>query len=295
MFAHIKKLTPHNVCVKWPRIVWRKFWYRAIHGPLKRLYFGSRGFHVLRDVYGTKFRYHAWDTTPLNKILPRTNYTEEFAALRTLILPGHTVFDVGANIGLHTVCMSKQVGSHGTVHAFEPVPSTFNELKETLALNNNPNVTAVNSAFSDHRGTQTMHIFDQQYHEWNTFGTPTFAGISPQKTVEVTVQTIDGYCEEHAISHIDFLKIDVEGFETQVLSGACTLLEQKKINYISFEISEIPLHGAGATAQDVFALLADVGYTVYRYNHQHDTFTGPVTLADDFHTNLYASWKPLNT
>lgn len=295
MATSITKFTPRNILIKWPRIVWRKFWYRAIHGPLKQIYFGSNGFHILKDVYGTKFRYHAWDTTPLNKILPRENHAQEFAAFKKLIKPGNTVFDVGANIGLHSVFMSRLVGPQGSVHVFEPVPDTFAELKETLKLNKLTNVTTINAALYDQEGTGTINVFDQQYHEWSTFGSPSFDGVTPKTTVEVRLNTLDAYCEKNNIDHIDFLKIDVEGFEKQVISGALTMLRYKKIDYLSFEISEIPLKGAGITSREVFDLLESVGYTVYKYDNVSNQFIGPMIISYDFHTNLYASWKPMNT
>ncbi len=295
MAPSIKKITPYNIIVKWPRIIWRKFWYRIIHGPAKRLYFGRKGFHVLKDSYGIKFRYHEWDKSTLNKILPRENYANEFSAIKQLVNFGDTVFDIGANIGLHATYISRLVGSKGFVHAFEPVPDTFKELESTILLNKRHNIKAINSAMSDHEGYQTMNIFERQYHEWNTFGNPDFNGVKPKSKKRVIVQTVDSYCSKNNICHINFVKIDVEGFEKQVLNGSINMLKNKQIDYISFEISKIPLQGARSESHGVFDILDSVGYSVYKFDELKNRFTGPITASDDFHTNLYASWKLIHT
>lgn len=286
-------ITPYKIFIKWPRIMWRKFWFSAVHGPLRNIYFGKDGFRVLRDAYGIRFRYYSWDRSTFNKLIPRENYRQEFSAIKNLINPGDIVFDVGANMGIHSVYMSRLAGNNGKVRAFEPVLRTFQELKATIHLNKCKNVITENIALSNEQGTKTMQIFDRHLHEWNTFGKPDFGGIKPIETCDVKVDTLDNYCMTNNISRIDFLKIDVEGFEKHVLTGSSDMLKNKKINFISFEISQIPLRGAGISSDEVIRLLNSYGYCVYRYDSKTRSFFGPVSKSDDFHTNLYASWKKI--
>jgi FkbM family methyltransferase len=81
---------------------------------------------------------------------------ETVEALYKYCRPGMTVFDIGANAGYLTLLMSKLVGEFGHVHAFEPIPQTFNSLLQTLQINGLRNVTVHQVAVSDHVGEARM-------------------------------------------------------------------------------------------------------------------------------------------
>src|SRR5204863_14161 len=104
---------------------------------------------ILEDVYGIRFVLYPWDHVLLEKHLSRRNYVSEFEAMKKIIKKGDTVFDVGANIGLHSVLFRRWVAASGRVFSFEPVPETEALLLETLALNRCLDVTVVRQALSD--------------------------------------------------------------------------------------------------------------------------------------------------
>ena len=85
-------------------------------------------------------------------------------------------------------------------------------------------------------------------------------------TIEVNVRTINDICEELNIDRINFMKIDVEGFESDVLSGAKNLLENKKIEYILFELQDTILHSINRTSREVFEIIFNAGYQIIDLN-----------------------------
>jgi hypothetical protein len=144
-----------------------------------------------------------------------------------------------------------------------------------------------------------MNLFGPQFAEWNTLGTPKMTGpdgklVSPSQSVEVPSWTLDEFCNTERIERINFLKVDVEGFELSVFRGAERLLRERRVDYICFEISQEPLRGAGVESGKVFEALETLGYLAYRFDGRTGAFHGPVRDTAESWTNFFASWKDLS-
>jgi len=125
-----------------------------------------------------------------------------------------TIFDVGANTGQSALRFS---GAFPTsdIYSFEPVPDTFAALKQnTSGIRHVRTFQCAMGAKPDR-----AKIFLGDVSQKNSMVAET------GKSVDVEVKTIDGFCDENGIKAIDFLKIDVEGFEFQVLDGAAKMLD----------------------------------------------------------------------
>lgn len=130
------------------------------------------------------------------------------------ITEGSVVFDLGAHVGFYTLLASTLVGSKGRVFTFEPMPKNLFYLKEHLRLNRMTNVTVIEAAVSDCSG---VTYFEE--------GSSTFEGhISSQGTLQVKTVSLDELIARGEISTPDYIKMDVEGAEMQVFSGAKSLL-----------------------------------------------------------------------
>jgi len=137
----------------------------------------------------------------------------------------------------------------------------------------------------------------------NTFSTATRPGIllvtklredhKPSSTENVHATTVDIFAQTESLEYLDFVKIDVEGFERDVLEGAESSLRDKRIKHLSFEISEIPLKGGNRTAQEVFDLLKACGYLTYEFDPSAKKFRGPIGGSEAFYQNYYASTHSL--
>jgi len=222
----------------------------------------------------------------------------EFKAIPRLVQRGGTAFDIGANIGIYSVLLSRLCGPTGRVWAFEPVPETYWRLRETLALNRCENVIPVQSAVYDKSGSARMNLYGSQFAEWNTLGVPpprpvNGKQVSPRESVEVPAHTLDRFCEAEKIQRIGFLKVDVEGYELSVFRGAERLLKEHRIDYICFEIAKQLLASAGVRSREIFEALEAHGYASYRLDKATGSFQGPVKDTSEAWTNFFASWRDL--
>jgi FkbM family methyltransferase len=191
--------------------------------------------------------------------------------------------------------MGRRVGASGRVIAFEPVSPTAWVMRENLALNRMENVQLIEAAISDAPGTVEMNVFDQRYSAWNSRGSTVIDGIAPVGTVAVRAESLDEAMRANAVERVNLLKIDVEGYELDALRGATRLLAERAVDYLCFEVSQIPLKASGHEAREVFELLASLDYGCYKFDEQSDCFVGPFEDSDDFYVNFYASRRDLRS
>lgn len=161
------------------------------------------------------------------------------------------VYDVGANYGIHTLLMAR-LAAHGRIYAFEPVPRIFRSLEENVRLNDFPNVNCVSAALSSRTGTETFvlghHDGAGHLHQANAVSGET-----------LTVETIalDDFVYGSGNPPPNFMKIDVEGAESEVLLGGTRTLQQAR------PILLVDLHGH-EQERSVGKLLSENKYVLYR-------------------------------
>ena len=221
----------------------------------------------------------------------------EAAVLRKLAATQgfRTIVDVGANIGDWSLIAS-ELFPQASVHSFEIVPETHGRLVANCG--HRKNIVCHNVGLSDIEGTTTVFFspdksgvatcvpdFSEHFHKYE-----------PQK-IEARVSTGDVFCADHGIEAIDFLKIDVEGYEHRVLKGFEGMLKKGNIKIIQFEYGYINI--------DTHFLLKDfhdylggfemkVGkiypsYVDFRaYRHSDEDFYGPNYLAVHSASKIFA-------
>ena len=172
-----------------------------------------------------------------------------------LLTKDDVIFDVGANIGTIANWFAERCKE---VHAFEPYPENIETIREQNNLRRTENMILQPLALGKEKSVMQLHV--KGFHGHHSLGD---AANSPTiKKLEVQVSSIDSYCSENKIQKIDFLKIDVEGFEEDVLLGASELLATKKIGLILFEIREKILTSVSRKSSDVFTPLLNNGYQI---------------------------------
>jgi len=168
------------------------------------------------------------------------------AVIDRFVKPGDTVLDIGANIGLVSLRLSERVGARGTVHAFEPNPLLSRRLIRSLDENDITNVRVHEFALGEKSSTLPMSV---------PAGNAGAASLVPGRgrggtTLNVPVRRLD----DLICDRIAFAKIDVEGFEENVLRGFSRTLTQSPPSMILFEQNE----PRGAA----ISLLREVGYDI---------------------------------
>ncbi|MBD2668927.1 FkbM family methyltransferase [Arthrospira platensis FACHB-439] len=199
------------------------------------------------------------------------NEINEQKLVKNIVKSGMTVFDVGANLGDYSILFSKLIGESGKVYTFEPTPAIFQKLRERINERDLSNVNLFQKAVFSSNQIIKFNEFPEEYSVWNSIGVPDMNNpLNPQekipivKTEMVEAVAIDSFCEEQLIESIDYLKIDVEGAEYDVLLGAKQLLEKNAIRFIQFEISQKMLEGLNRKAKDTFDILIQNGYECHR-------------------------------
>ncbi|WP_242221211.1 FkbM family methyltransferase [Bacillus cereus group sp. BfR-BA-01380] len=146
---------------------------------------------------------------------------------KTFLEPDMTVLDIGANIGTHTLALSRIVGDNGTVLAFEPQRLIYYMLAGVVALNSLTNVWCFQKAVSDEEGTIFVPELDmEQNYNFGGFSLAEPLRGAPRILGGETVPVIS--IDNLNLQKCHFIKVDVEGMEENVLRGA-----QKTINKYS--------------------------------------------------------------
>lgn len=189
--------------------------------------------------------------------------------------------DVGANIGITSIWLAAKSKK---VYCFEPEPENRRRFTANIAANNINNVQLFSEALSDRKGVLDLYIHASYGH--HSLGNVKTSKVL--KKIPVKINTIDCFCAEKKIKSIDILKIDVEGFEYEVLAGASRMLERRKINCVVFEVSKIPLQSLNKSADAIFRILEAHGFAIFGLDGK---LADPVKVADAEHADLVALLK----
>ena len=179
---------------------------------------------------------------------------EHRALMRHLSLDRGVCVDVGANVGLHTVFLSRLVGPAGRVFAFEPDPHNFRLLEANLRLNDARNVTARQCAIGDADGVCRLARNPRNYADCRVT-----SDLPAWTAHEVPMTTLDAALPELQAGALRFVKIDVQGSECRVLRGMRATLARHPDVVMIVEVFPDGLRGAGASARALMEALADLG------------------------------------
>ena len=170
----------------------------------------------------------------------------EMLVWRRALRPGDLFIDVGANVGIYAI-WAGELGAE--VVALEPAADTYALLMENVALNGYP-IKTIQAAAGATSGTARF-----------TSGRDTLNRQDPKGNVEAAMVTIDSIVEDRAVAG---MKIDVEGFEIDVLRGCERALSERRLRLIQLEWNATSKAAVGADRRPVADLLAKYGYGLYR-------------------------------
>lgn len=176
--------------------------------------------------------------------------------IKRLVKKNDYVLDIGANIGAHTLFIAKYVGNNGKVIAFEPMPFAREKLYKNITLNSFKNIVVENIALSDVNLSQQKVNF--QY-SW-----PLNSGSASDQRQDAIIDfmTLDNYINANSIPKVDFIKLDVDGYEAKVIKGAEGILKRFMPDII-MELGTYTLSSVGDDAATLIDFLYGLGYHIY--------------------------------
>ncbi len=194
----------------------------------------------------------------LYPIFKRKQDAMELERINSIIKPGFNVLDIGANIGFYTKVFSELVGSEGFVHAFEPEATNFKYLQGNCGQISN--VKLVNLAVSDKTGPIKIYLSKLLNVDHRTYPID-----DAEQIFEINATTIDDYLASNNIKRIDFIKMDIQGFEMSALKGMEKTLRNNPEVKIITELWPFGLEKAGSSASEVFDFLHSLGFYLFLF------------------------------
>lgn len=183
-------------------------------------------------------------------------------AMKRWLRPGDVFFDVGANTGYLSAIAAGLVGTRGQVHAFEPVPQYFYQLKRLAELNPSHAILANPCAAGEADATRTIYLTRKAGQ--NTL-IRTYKNASEiTGTHETQVVRLDSYIENKGIDQVTLIKIDVEGYEFHVLKGLERYLHRASSRPpIICEIAPRAYPLIGSSLSDMAEYMKGFGYSAF--------------------------------
>lgn len=177
-------------------------------------------------------------------------------ALYDSVKNGMFVFDIGTNMG-ETLLNFAKINTAGKNFGFEPVPFLFEKANKNLQLNNFQNISLNNIALSNHEETLFFELPPNR-----NFGSISMSSVKNPQSSEVKAVTFDNFIELNNINKVDFIKIDVEGFESNVLAGAeKTIRRFKPLMFIEVVDSYLKRNNSGASK--LVLNVINLGYKIF--------------------------------
>ncbi|MDG2372082.1 MAG: FkbM family methyltransferase [Flavobacteriaceae bacterium] len=180
-----------------------------------------KGFFISLELINNlkyKLKSSSMDKTVFKEVWLKNIYNKN----GVFIEEGDLVIDIGAHIGIFSTYAS-ELSKYGKVYAFEPFKENFKRLKMHKELNHNENLNIYNYGVGGENGERTFYL-----HNKNTGGHSLHTNKNSKNKIEIKTIRLSDFCEKENIENIDFLKVDCEGAEFEILKSDEKLLSKVK-------------------------------------------------------------------
>lgn len=237
------------------------------------------------DVLGFKFKYFVHDFLALISIAKNQEWEphiRRFVQVYNAFYKVKNIVDVGANLGYHTLLFSRECSEK--VYAFEPQLQNFQLLEDNLRNNGIKNVIPYKLACGDHNCDIKMPVYNRNYTVNMGDITPNIDCIDNEFSVTKSV-LLD---EIPFSSKVDVIKLDVQGWEKKVLTGATSLLKiHKPVLIVEFE--HFQLAKTNTTCEDLFDYIRQLDYHIFYLEYSYPS--DHVCVHNDNLTDFRAKFK----
>ena len=182
------------------------------------------------DIDGVELTLRDWESSNVLAIVPKEILDDDYKLQRIDFRPGDVVVDIGANIGIVALYLAKKHPGLRII-AIEPVPTTFSHLRENVRANGVNNITALNCAVT--RDGRDLQMIVNPGHSGGSTGHLRNMRQPGHYNLTVKSRTLDGIFDEYVPGRCRLLKIDCEGAEYEILTGARCL---QSVDHLGIEI-----------------------------------------------------------
>ncbi|MGH7986174.1 MAG: FkbM family methyltransferase [Candidatus Binataceae bacterium] len=268
-FERAAALVPARVLMRMRRLSWRHPRLKRMVGILAQSLRGRDG-TIQRGIgQGLRFNIGASEASFLLGVSkPHLQH-----ALQQALRPNQIFYDIGANVGFFSLIGARLVGDEGRVIAFEPLPANAEMIERNAAANAFMNIAVMRFALGRQDGEARFMLSERP-----TWGKLAEIGTKPDRycgEIVVPIRKLDSVVESARLAPPDVIKIDVEGAEIDVLSGARMTIAASRPVFL------IELHGTNVAVERI---LSDYGYVT--------TVLGTTDTVADAHWNCHVLALP---
>lgn len=199
--------------------------------------------------------------------------------IRKFLRSGDVCFDVGAHIGYYSLLFSRWVEPTGRVYSYEPVPFTHSFLRRNLQHNRTSNVVVEQIAIGDASGFVRMSTVPDGRLGWSN--------VNDSGELETWCTTIDAEVERLGLEHLDFIKMDVEGYEMRAWEGATRTIKQMRPKAM-FEVNRRALEEHGSSPAMLEEFFRSQNYGLFRAGPERLDSVTTLTAENLSYFNVFA-------
>ncbi|HWN19658.1 MAG TPA: FkbM family methyltransferase [Gemmatimonadales bacterium] len=253
--------TLRGACKVLPGSVYRRLHARGID-PMYRALRSDHSYSIRHA--GGRLWLPATDSSLNRDLLLRGSYEPDaVAAFLAALEPGMTVFDLGANIGYYSTAAAAAVGPAGQVYAFEPDPRNVEVLRRNCAQAHGAPINVIAAAVGEREGTSSLFVnpADSSINSLARANADVLGIQHAASPLTVPALTLDTFVRQEGSRQPDVIKMDVQGAEMLVLTGADEMLSRRPLK-IFLEFWPFGLQQLGTQPIELLEFLIGKGFTL---------------------------------
>lgn len=219
-----------------------------------------------RRIEGIEYVLDLSDWIQLNLYVLGSYETDDLRLMAQYLKTDSVFLDIGANIGLFSLNASKIIKT-GEILAFEPMSKNFNKLTEHIKINNIKSIKAFKKAVSDRHSLLTIYTDANDKNN----GMASVYGDTNAGHERVEAVCLDDFLRTQNISRLDFIKIDIEGYELPALNGLKNTIRQHQ-PVILIEIDANILKQTPFKQEDIVTFFNELGYKAKQIDHSSSNY-----------------------
>lgn len=220
------------------------------------------------------FKYFYFLYQPLYFLFKKQQDAPEIRLYKKYIKNGYTLIDIGANIGFTAKLFSELVGTNGKVYAFEPDALNFKRLTQFIHKKKLSNVIAIQKAVSNSCEPIKLYLSNRLNVDHRAYKVDEY-----DKVIEIEATTIDEFVYKNKIDEVNFIKMDIQGYEMTAIQGMQITLDKNPDIVILSEFWPEGLKQAGSSIDEYYNFLINKGFKVYLINKTSIEILSPEKLA----------------